>query len=140
MRSGFERRLKPGTGVQIAFVAGRSDDDGRFPLPQGKRWVKGLVPVCLMLLMASSLLAACGGGFATSSPTAVVTDFQETGLPADIADILLSGPTSVDIKPSLAALLADSNIDLVCAVSYGPTSEWLDSHRHGHACGWSQQP
>ena len=94
-----------------------------------------------MLLLASSLLAACGGGSttATSDPTATVPGFQEAALPADIADILLSGPTIVDIKPRSATLLADSNIDLVCAVAYGLTAEYgqiatdLDMARGGHS-------
>jgi hypothetical protein len=94
-----------------------------------------------MLLLASSLLAACGGGSttATSPPIDTVPGFQETALPADIADVLLSGPTIVDINPRSATLLAESSIDLVCAVAYGLTAEYgqiatdLDMARGGHS-------
>ena len=93
------------------------------------RWAirKGLAPACLVLL-----LAACAGEAstvtpspaATSSPTATVPAFDERDLPADIADVLLSGPTIVDAGPRFATLVAESNVDLVCAVAYGPTTDY----------------
>ena len=65
--------------------------------------------------------------------------FEEADLLADIADVLLSGPTIVDIKPRSATLLAESNIDLVCSVAYGLSADYgqiatdLDMVGGGHS-------
>jgi hypothetical protein len=42
----------------------------------------------------------------------------------DIVGVLLSGPTIVDIGPRSATLLAESNVDLACAVAFGPTTDY----------------
>ena len=54
-----------------------------------------------------ALLAACGGGQG-----------------ADIDDILVSPPTVVDIGAQSASLVAVTKAKTVCAVAYGPTTEY----------------
>ena len=60
-------------------------------------------------------------------------------MPADIVGVLLSGPTIVDIGPRSATLVADSNVDLVCAVAFGTTTDYgqiatdLDMGGGGHS-------
>ena len=80
--------------------------------------MKGPATLCLALLLTAILLAACGGEASTPQPS------SDANIAADIVDVLLSGPTIVDIGPRSAILLAESNVDLVCAVAYGPTTDY----------------
>lgn len=77
------------------------------------------------LLFLGSLLWACGGA----------SDGVET---ADIADILTSGPSVTDVTARSATVLATTNVDVVCAVVYGLTTDYgqiatdLDMAGGGH--------
>lgn len=42
----------------------------------------------------------------------------------DIEEILIDGPTVVDINARSATLIATTNIDVACSVAYGPTTEY----------------
>jgi hypothetical protein len=74
--------------------------------------------LCLALLLAAFLLTSCGGQASTPQPSSEVT------IAADIVDVLLSGPMIVDIGPRSATLMAESNVDLACAVAFGPTTDY----------------
>ena len=95
--------------------------------------IRGLAPMCLMLLMTAFLIASCSGEASTPQPS------SEATMPADIVGVLLSGPTIVDIGPRSATLVADSNVDLVCAVAFGTTTDYgqiatdLDMGGGGHS-------
>lgn len=94
--------------------------------------MKKLVPASVVLLMVTVFLAACAGDASTatppptstSSPTATAPVFDESDLAADIDGVLVSGPTITDIRPRSVTLLAESNLDLVCAVAYGTSTDY----------------
>ena len=73
----------------------------------------------VMAAVLVALLAACGG------------------VP-DIGEILVSGPEIADLKSDSAVLVAVTNQNVVCAVSYGPTDGYgavsadRDMSPHGH--------
>ena len=74
--------------------------------PRRKRFLHA--PAYLPVLLAVLLLAACGG---------------QSSL-AEAEDILISGPTAENITPNSATVLAVSDIDLVCAIAYGTTTDY----------------
>ena len=43
---------------------------------------------------------------------------------ADFNDLLAEGPTVTDITPYSATVLATTDVDVVCGVSYGPTADY----------------
>ena len=71
------------------------------------------------LLIAASLLACSTG-------------------PPDISEILVTGPTVVDVTSDSATITAVTGVDMACAVAYGPTTEYgglatdLDMAGGGH--------
>ena len=65
--------------------------------------------------LLGGLLVACQ----VSAPAVTGAD---PVLPAE--DILESGPTVTNITPTSVTILAESRISLVCAVAYGPTTEY----------------
>ncbi len=64
-----------------------------------------------LVLFLGLFLWACGGA----------TDGFET---ADIADILTEGPSVTDVTARSATVLATTNVDVVCAVVYGLTTDY----------------
>ena len=84
------------------------------------------------LLVAASALGACGGDSETAS------GIPRNDAPFDIAEILVSGPTVTNLSSSSATILAETNADVVCAVTYGTTTEYgriatdLDMAGGGH--------
>ena len=87
------------------------------PVPLGRPG--RVAAVVAMILLVASLAGACGGD-------------------SDIQDILVSEPTVVDLTPRSATILAETKRDVVCAVTYGPTTEYgqmatdLDMAGSGH--------
>ena len=75
------------------------------------------------------LLVACDGGTAEEELQARVLDINE---------ILVSGPTVVDITPYSATVLAETRVDAACAVAYGLNTDYgqlatdLDMAGSGH--------
>ena len=73
----------------------------------------------LPLLIAASLLSCSTG-------------------PSDISEILVSGPTVVDVTSDSATITAVTDVDMACAVAYGPTTKYgglatdLDMAGGGH--------
>lgn len=88
-----------------------------------------LSPIVMSTLL---LLAACAGEVptvtppptSTSPPTPTVPPSDQRDLPADIAEVLQSDPTLSHIGPHSATMSVVTTIDLVCAVSYGPTTDY----------------
>lgn len=65
------------------------------------------------LFLVAVALVACGGD---SAPA--------TGAVGDIDEMLVSGPTVVDITARSARIVAETGLDVVCGVAYGPTTEY----------------
>ncbi len=76
------------------------------------------MPRSLLRTIAASLsvvllaLAACGN------------DSTPAGNVRDIDEILVSGPTVVDVTARSARVVAETSLDVVCAVAYGPTTAY----------------
>ena len=77
-----------------------------------RRWPRAVLLAFLVPVAAGLLLAACGDGPSQTSAT------------ADIAEVLDSGPDVVDITTHSASIVAVSEIDVVCAVAYGQTTDY----------------
>ena len=75
------------------------------------------------------LLTVCGDGGSEEESQARVSDINE---------ILVSEPTVVDVTPYSGRVLAETRVDVVCAVAYGPTMNYgqlatdLDMAGSGH--------
>ena len=99
--------------------------------------------------LATAVVAACGGGVSQGEHDRVSSDLtaaqerlsgqEETiwSLAADLAmglgrtegladfnDLLAEGPTVTDITPYSVTVLATTDVDVVCGVSYGPTADY----------------
>ena len=99
--------------------------------------------------LATAVVAACGDGVSQGEHDRVSSDLtaaqerlsgqEETirSLAADLAmglgrtegladfnDLLAEGPTVTDITPYSATVLATTDVDVVCGVSYGPTADY----------------
>ncbi len=66
--------------------------------------------------------AGCGEASSAASTEGQIGRFE---------DILVSGPTLVDVKPTSASLLVVTDLDIICAWAYGPTTDYGQVASHG---------
>ena len=92
-------------------------------MTKGLRYLRlrSIIPLTLAaIILLLSMSMACGSD-SSSEPTPTALSAPRIG---DISEILERDPEVVEIRPRSAVVLAITDVDVVCGVSYGPTTDY----------------